>query len=153
VPVPRQPSPSPTKEPSPGPTVPPPPPTATTDKYPCTAQFTETDSGTGHRAQRCPLASGNVPVFDSPDLGDAAHQVGVLHAGGSTNWFVGQSYRSSFVMGNLQNGWWAFTLSDKDSSGKSHWGWVPETYFQGGANNEPDAGLFECGIQANSCSP
>jgi hypothetical protein len=37
--------------------------------------------------------------------------------------------------------------------GKSHWGWVPETYFQGGANNEPDAGLFECGIQANSCSP
>jgi hypothetical protein len=156
VSVPPQPSPTPTKAPTPpapGPTIPPPPPTATTDKYRCGPQTTETDSGTGHRAQPCPLASGDVPVFDSPDLGNAAHQVGVLHAGGSANWFVGQSYRSSFVMGKLQNGWWAFTLSDKDSSGKSHWGWVPETYFQGGANNEPDAGLFECGIQANSCSP
>src|SRR6266436_2393327 len=89
-----------------------------------------------------PLASANVPVFDSPDAGNAAKQVGVLHLGGDTNWFVGQSYRSTFVSGALRNGWWAFTLSDKDSSGKSHWGWVPETYFKGGGNNEPDAGLF-----------
>jgi hypothetical protein len=130
-----------------------PPPTATTDKYPCGAQFTETDSGTGHRAQRCPLASANVPVFDSPDAGNAAKQVGVLHLGGDTNWFVGQSYRSTFVSGALRNGWWAFTLSDKDSSGNSHWGWVPETYFKGGANFEPDAGLFICATHANSCSP
>ncbi|MCW3042791.1 MAG: serine/threonine protein kinase [Actinobacteria bacterium] len=157
APVLPQPSPTPTQAPPPpppGPTVPPsPPPTATTDKYPCGAQFTETNSGTGHRAQHCPLASGNVPVFDSPDAGNAAHQVGVLRLGGSTNWFVGQSYRSTFVAGNLENGWWAFTLSDKDAAGKTHWGWVPETYFQGGANNEPDAGLFVCGTHANICSP
>jgi serine/threonine-protein kinase len=152
------PSPSPTTAPptlpGPVPTIPPtPPPTATTDKYPCGAQFTETNSGTGHRAQRCPLASANVPVFDSPDAGNAAKQVGVLHLGGDTNWFVGQSYRSTFVSGALRNGWWAFTLSDKDSSGNSHWGWVPETYFKGGGNDEPDAGLFICGTHANSCSP
>jgi hypothetical protein len=79
--------------------------------------------------------------------------VGVLRLGGSTNWFVGQSYRSTFVAGNLQNGWWAFTLSDKDVAGQTHWGWVPETYFQGGKNNEPDAGLFVCDTHANSCSP
>src|SRR5207302_4687826 len=85
------PSPSPTNAPhptppAPPPTVPPtPPPTATTDKYPCGAQFTETDSGTGHRAQRCPLASAGVPVFVSPDAGNAAKQVGVLHLGGDTN--------------------------------------------------------------------
>jgi hypothetical protein len=155
VPVPPQPSPTPTAPtpPPPGPTIPAPPPTATTDKYPCGAQSPEPDSGTGHLAQRCPLASGNVPVFDSPDLGHAAHQVGVLKAGGSANWFVGQSYRSSFVAGGLQNGWWAFTLSDKDAQGNSHWGWVPETYFQGGANNEPDAELFVCGAHGNRCSP
>jgi len=135
--------------------VPTPPPTATTDKSPCTGQFTETDSGTGHRAQRCPLVGTNIPVFDSPDAGNGAHKVGVLHAGGSTNWFVGQAYGSNFVSADrkLQNGWWAFTLSDKDPSGNSHWGWVPEIYFQGGANNEPDAGLFVCGTRANSCSP
>jgi hypothetical protein len=153
------PSPAPTRTPpptlpAPVPTAPPtPPPTATTDKYPCGAQFTETNSGTGHRAQRCPLASANVAVFDSPDAGNAARQVGVLHLGGDTNWFVGQSYRSTFVSGSLRNGWWAFTLSDKDSSGNSHWGWVPETFFKGGGNNEPDAGLFICGTHANSCTP
>jgi len=143
-------SPAPT---APAPTQPAPPPTATTDRYPCGAQFTETDDSTGHRAQRCPLASGNVPVFDSPDLGNGAHQVGVLQAGGSTNWFVGQSYHSTFVQGTLRNGWWAFTLSDKDASGNSHWGWVPETYFQGGNNDEPDAGLFFCDTHGNSCAP
>ncbi len=150
------PSPAPTHAPpptlpAPAPTTPPP--TATTDKYPCGAQFTETNSGTGHRAQRCPLASANVPVFDSPDAGNAAKQVGVLHLGGDTNWFVGQSFHSTFVSGALKNGWWAFTLSDKDSSGNSHWGWVPETYFKGGGNFEPDAGLFVCGTHANSCTP
>jgi hypothetical protein len=79
--------------------------------------------------------------------------VGVLRAGGSTNWFVGQGYGAIFVAGNLQNGWWAYTLSDKDSSGNSHWGWVPETYFKGGNNNEPDAGLALCGTQGTICSP
>jgi hypothetical protein len=90
-------------------------------------------------------------VYSSPD--GHGVQVGVLRAGGSANWFVGQSYRSSFVRGNLQNGWWAYTLSDKDSAGNSHWGWVPETYFKGGNNNEPDAGLFMCGTHGNICSP
>jgi hypothetical protein len=100
-----------------------------------------------------PTFSAGVPVFDSPDAGNGAKQVGVLHLGGDTNWFVGQSYRSTFVSGALRNGWWAFTLSDKDSSGTSHWGWVPETYFKGGGNDESDAGLFVCGTHANSCSP
>ncbi len=96
------------------------------------------------------------PDYMAPEMAvpsPVTEKVGVLHLGGDTNWFVGQSYRSTFVSGALKNGWWAFTLSDKDSAGNSHWGWVPETYFKGGANNEPDAGLFICGTHANSCSP
>jgi len=96
------------------------------------------------------------PDYMAPEMAvpsPVTEKVDVLHLGGDTNWFVGQSYRSTFVSGALKNGWWAFTLSDKDSAGNSHWGWVPETYFKGGANNEPDAGLFVCGTHANSCSP
>ncbi len=63
------------------------------------------------------------PDYMAPEMAvpsPVTEKVGVLHLGGDTNWFVGQSYRSTFVSGALKNGWWAFTLSDKDSAGNSH---------------------------------
>jgi len=90
-------------------------------------------------------------VYDSPDKGNAAHQVGTLKGGDSHNWFVGQAHRSNYVHGSDTNHWWAFTYSDKDSSGRSHWGWVPETFFQGGGNDVPDAGLVLCDTNGNAC--
>lgn len=43
---------------------------------------------------------------------------------------------------------WAFTLGDN-----GRWGWVPQVFFSGGANDERDAGLHLCGAQGNTCSP
>jgi hypothetical protein len=102
----------------------------------------------GHRAQVCPLWRDNVPVYDSPDRGGAARQIGTLYKGGRANWFVGQSQRSSYSFGPYQNRWWAFTMADNDT-----WGWVPEVFFKGGENDERDAGLHECGTRGNVCSP
>ena len=92
-------------------------------------------------------------MYDSANQGNAAHQVGILRGGDSHNWFVGQVHRSNYVSGSAANRWWAYTLSDRDSSGSSHWGWVPETFFLGGANGERDAGLFDCDTQGNFCRP
>jgi hypothetical protein len=124
---------------------------ATVDTYPCGPQFTENDDTTQHKVQRCPLVQGDVPVYDSPDRGNAARQVGKLSGGDTVNWFVAQSYRSDYTSGPNVNHWWAFTLSDKDASGNSHWGWVSETFFKGGANDERDAGLFDCDTHGNIC--
>jgi hypothetical protein len=123
----------------------------TSDKSPCAANQV---SHSGHQTQTCPLVSGKISVYDSPDQGNLANQVGTLNGDANPpNWFVGQSYRSNFVKGTTTNHWWAFTLSDKDSSGHSHWGWVPEVYFKGGANDERDAGLFICNTHGNDCNP
>jgi hypothetical protein len=113
--------------------------------------------------QQCPLTQANVPVYASPDDGNNQRPIGYLRAGGSANWFVGQIYRSNFALGGLSNRWWAYTLSDRDQSGQSRWGWVPQVYFQGGENDERDAGLYQCadhpstppaetGPQPNRCS-
>jgi Cutinase len=42
--------------------------------------------------------------------------------------------------GGWRNDWWARTKSDDHK-----WGWTPEVFFKGGANNERDAGLRKCG--------
>jgi hypothetical protein len=39
-----------------------------------------------------------------------------------------------------RNVWWAYTASDTGVA----WGWVPQVYFKGGADDEPDAGLRRC---------
>ncbi len=115
------------------------------DAHPCSAaQQTQF----GHKVQYCPLWRDNVPVYDSPDKGGNARQVGTLVVGGSANWFVGQSQRSRYTFGAYTNQWWAFTMADNDV-----WGWVPEVYFKGGANDEKDGGLHVCNTRGNVCAP
>ncbi len=109
-----------------GPTVP------STDKYPCGSSF----SRMGKTVQTCSLTQNGVPVF--ADTGGSQSRIGILNKAGG-NWFVCQKKGSPHTLGGATNDWWAKTYSD---DGK--WGWVPETYFKGGANNEKDAGLREC---------
>lgn len=122
----------------------------TTDAIPCFPPKTESDSG-GRVVQRCPLIAGTILVYDSPDKGNGARKVGTLRGGDTHNWFVGQIYRSNYVSGQDQNRWWAYTLSDSGPGTSSQWGWVPETFFQGGANNERDRDLLLCDTQGNAC--
>lgn len=117
----------------------------TSDRFPCdSGQQTEAN----HKVQYCPLWRANVPVYDSPDKGNGARQIDTLYVGGKANWFVGQSYRSNHTFESYNNRWWAFTLGDNNK-----WGWVPQVFFQGGNNNERDAGLATCDTRGNSCSP
>jgi hypothetical protein len=106
-----------------------------TDAYPCGAPVEHN----GRTVQYCPLWRGNVPVYDSPSLGNGAHQVDTLYEGGSANWFICDVPASAYHYGNYVNDWWAYTLGDD-----GRWGWVPEVFFQGGDNNEADAGLYAC---------
>ena len=101
-----------------------------------------------HWVQYCPLWRGQVPVYADPDHGNSAAVVGTLVYGGSANWFVGDEPHSRYTYGSYYNRWWAYTLADN-----GHWGWVPEVYFSGGDNDEPDAGLYLCrlGPNRNEC--
>jgi hypothetical protein len=89
----------------------------------------------GHRVQYCPLWTAPVPVYAWRD--QSSTRVGWLYSA-SGNWFVCQTNLASSTAhyGPYYNKWWAYTLADN-----LRWGWVPEVYFQGGDNNEPDATL------------
>jgi hypothetical protein len=45
--------------------------------------------------------------------------------------------------------WWAYTLADSPAV----WGWVNETYFKGGNDDEADAGLRRCPSSAGTPPP
>ena len=87
-------------------------------------------------------------MFASPDQGNAGPSVGTLRSGGRQNWFVGQAQRSTYRLDGTENRWWAYTLSDDRT-----WGWVPEVFFAGGKDNDPDAGLAVCSARRNPCRP
>jgi hypothetical protein len=114
----------------------------TSDAVPCDAAQV---ARLGRRVQHCPLFRAGTPVYDSPDEGNAAKEIGSLRTGGPNNWFVGRAERSTFRSEGIENRWWAFTLSDRT------WGWVPEVDFSGGADNERDAGLRLCDTADNPC--
>ncbi|WP_344943470.1 hypothetical protein [Actinomadura miaoliensis] len=92
------------------------------------------------KVQYCPLSRGNVPVYANHDQGSGI--IGHLRKGGSANWFFGYQCRGGTIrLGNLANDWWAATKADN-----GRLGWVPEIYFAGGDDFEPDAGLRQsCG--------
>ncbi|GAA4131407.1 hypothetical protein [Actinomadura keratinilytica] len=88
------------------------------------------------KVQYCPLSRGNVPVYANHKKESGI--IGYLRKGGSANWFFGYQCRDGIIRrGGLANDWWAATKAD---NGKL--GWVPEIYFAGGDNFEPDAGLL-----------
>lgn len=101
------------------------------DYYPCGARYHHD----GTTVQNCSLWRGNVPVINHN-----WKTVGHLYSANG-NWFVcqakGGTYRAPGT--NLKNNWWAYTLSDNGT-----WGWVPEVYFKGGNNYEPDGNLRHC---------
>lgn len=116
-------------------------PAAAKDASPCQPrEAIKLKSGNYIGAQFCPLTTSYVPVFNTDRSGNRATVVGRLYKGKSANWFVGQRAGSRYVLrAGIYNDKWAFTQADN-----GRWGWVPEVYFAGGANNEPDATLAPC---------
>ena len=82
----------------------------------------------------CSLWTGHVPVYDQAI--DTANVVGYLNYGGRANWFTTQCLGTETFIGNAYNNWWALTEADN-----GHWGFVPLTYFSGGANNQASSVL------------
>lgn len=109
------------------------------DAFPCGPPWFHPSSP--EPVQTCPDWSPNnwIPVYASPSSGTV---VGHIYAPGN-DWYVCQWRFAAWVhtLFGYQNDWWAYTLADNGG-----WGWVPETYFRGGANFEPDAGLRHCNM-------
>lgn len=122
---------------------------AAVDNQPCSAAVFQ--SWSAEKVQPCPLAAplppnGWVPVYREP-VAVAAGQTpptpdGWLH--GTTNqYFVCDARFADAAYhhpSGWRNVWWAYTQAD----GSDLWGWVPEVFFAGGADDEPDAGLRRC---------
>jgi hypothetical protein len=110
---------------------------AAADGSPCGGQFWHNH---GWHVQYCPDWSPNnwIPVF--ADHRTSSPQVGSIYAPGD-DWYICQGrypsvYALSYGGSSLQNDWWAYTMADNGQMG-----YVPEVYFQGGRNYEPDAAL------------
>ncbi len=73
----------------------------------------------------------------APVLNGSGAQVGTLHAG--TNWVVCQQWGRQVTSGTYYNHWWAWTLSDQNTSG-----WVNAVYARGGDNDGQFGGVPNC---------
>jgi hypothetical protein len=103
------------------------------DAFPCRDPYRHRN---GSLVQVCPLWKGHVPVYQVA-RGDSPI-VGYLEVGGYANWFFHQTPAADYWYGNYHNKWWARTITD----GTPNAGFVPEVFFQGGGNDEPDANLM-----------
>jgi len=92
----------------------------------------------GMAEYQCTLWRGNVPVYGSysTDPNYGGRVVGYLYAGGRANWFTSQCRGNKATLVGYWNYWWAYTLADN-----GRWGYVPLTYFDGGANDQRSATL------------
>ncbi len=119
------------------------------DSQPCGAAVFK--SWSSDKVQPCPLTAplppnNWVPVYRQP-VAVAPGQTppapdGWLH-GTTDQYFVcdAQFPDASYTHpSGWRNTWWAYTQAD----GSDMWGWVPEVFFAGGANDEPDGGLRRC---------
>jgi hypothetical protein len=92
--------------------------------------------------QTCPDWSPDnwIPVYQYAVY--SAPVVGYIYAPGD-DWYLcqfpGGTYAMLYRGQNLQNNWWASTMADNGA-----WGHVPEVFFRGGNNYEPDAALGLC---------
>jgi hypothetical protein len=120
------------------------------DSSPCGPQVVK--SWSSEKVQQCPLIDplppdGWVPVYAQPVAVPAGQSppapAGWLH-GVDNQFFVcdrrvpDADYHHPSA--GTHHTWWAYTQTD----GSPTWGWVPEVYFKGGADDEPDAGLRRC---------
>jgi serine/threonine protein kinase len=127
------------------------------DAYPCESP---TSVGwTKERVQRCevtaPLSLVNwkIPVYRSPVVRAAGQRPGPPYAGSLLDrnhhffvcqrWFAAFEYHHPYPHAHaniMRTGWWAFTRADNGV-----FGWTPEVFFKGGADDERDKGLALCG--------
>jgi hypothetical protein len=119
------------------------------DGRPCGAAVSQPWST--EKVQPCPLTGGLppngwVPVYRQPVAVPARTAApapdGWLH-GTADQFFVcdAQVPAASYTHpSGWRNDWWAYTQAD----GTDTWGWVPETFFAGGGDDEADAGLRRC---------
>ena len=106
---------------------------------------------TNRKVQNCPLAAPlarGIPVYGKPVAnrkGARLPKVKGWLVSTSGEAFVCQKRGPEYVHpGGWRNHWWARTKSDDHE-----WGWTPEVFFKGGANNERDGGLRACGGHAS----
>ena len=92
----------------------------------------------GQREYTCSLWRARVPVYGSysTDPAYGGRVVGHLYKGGRANWFLWQCSGNRAALGRYWNYWWAYTLADN-----GRWGYVPLTYFAGGANGQRSSKL------------
>jgi hypothetical protein len=106
------------------------------DGSPCGGPWWHPTYGT---VQTCPDWSPDnwIPVYNG--VGPyGAFPVDAIYAPGD-DWYICQFQGPTAVVGSYENDWWAWTVGDNGRSG-----WVPEVYFAGGGNYEPDANLAYC---------
>jgi hypothetical protein len=123
-------------------------PAAATDSYPCGKQVQVPWSI--EPVQPCPLTSplvpnNWVPVYRVPVSNPQGHAPPAPQGWLKTmtgryfqcdRLFTGAMY---YHPSGWRNNWWATTRDDA-----GHWGWVPEAFFKGGDDDEPDYGLRTC---------
>jgi hypothetical protein len=106
---------------------------ASADAYPCGDTF---GGDPAYSRQYCPDWSPNnwIPVYSTPY--ETSQIIDWIYAPGA-DWYYYQCRRGVHHLGRYWNSWWAATKGD--NYGRT--GWVPETFFRGGVNNERDARL------------
>jgi hypothetical protein len=111
--------------------------TVAVDDQPCSGAFIHQPSGLEMRY--CPdwAPSGrSIPVHQNTSK--SSQVVGYINPAGA-DWYYCQQQGDRYTLGQYVNNWYAYTMADN-----GRWGWVNEVYFQGGDNNERDAGLGGC---------
>ncbi|WP_155891976.1 hypothetical protein [Conexibacter woesei] len=132
-----------------------------TDSWPCGSQTTKPWST--QPVQLCPLTpagalapNGWVPVYTNPvavpDDQQPPAPAGWLHSTDG-EYFVCDRYVADADYNHptqtWHHHWWAYTLADSPAV----WGWVNETYFKGGNDDEADAGLRRCPSATGAPAP
>jgi len=111
--------------------------TASADSQPCGAGWSHPEYGS---VQTCPDWSpvGEIPVL--AHTGKTADLVGSIDPAGP-DWYICQvrAYPIEGPTEGIANDWWAVTVADNGEPGV-----VPQIFFKGGANYEPDGGLRHC---------
>jgi hypothetical protein len=110
-------------------------PAAAEDSHPCVVLNT---SKPGPYCPLSPLAPVPVPVYAAPFKDSPI--IGYLDRGGDANWFLYQTKGGRFDYRGFTNYFWAYTLPDRwtRTPPLRQMGFVPEVYFRGGHNDEPD---------------
>ena len=128
------------------------------DDFPCSTQTTL--RGWPEKAQQCPLTSplagDRIPVYTNPVANPKGHAPPPSRSfltGVNNKFFMCERRFTGAAYYHPRgwfNTWWAKTIA---ADGKQ--GWVPEVFFQGGIDNESDAGLREgvCEIPSQPTPP